>query len=66
MRQTRRQSLVEAMLNILIGYIVAVGSQVVVFPYFGIETTIQDNALIGLWFTGISLIRSYAVRRFFA
>lgn len=63
--QTRLQSLIESMTNIFIGYSVSVASQLLVFPLFDINVTIQENLLIGAYFTAISLVRSYAVRRFF-
>ena len=63
--QTKLQSLIESITNILIGYIVAIASQLAVFPLFGINIPLGDNLLIGVWFTAISLIRSYFVRRYF-
>ena len=63
--QTRRQSLIESLTNILIGYLTALLSQILIFPLFDIYVTFQDNLLIGLYFTIISLIRSYLVRRYF-
>ena len=63
--QTKIQSLIESGINILIGYLVALISQLVVFPQFGINIPLTDNLLIGFWFTVISLIRGYAVRRWF-
>lgn len=63
--QTKLQSLIESGVNILIGYLVALTSQLVVFPWFGINIPLTDNLLIGFWFTVISLVRSYAVRRYF-
>ena len=63
--QTKIQSLIESGINILIGYLVALASQLVVFPQFGINIPLTDNLLIGFWFTVISLIRGYAVRRWF-
>ena len=63
--QTRTQSLIESTANILVGYFVAVGSQILVFPFFGIHIPLSTNIYIGLWFTLISLIRSYTLRRFF-
>lgn len=63
--QSKTQSLVESCVNILIGYGVAVLSQVIIFPWFGINIPIQDNLVIGLWFTAISLARSYWIRRLF-
>lgn len=65
MTQTRIQSLVEALAGIAIGYLVAVLSQLLIFPRFGVRVPLSDNLLIGLWFTGISLIRTYALRRWF-
>ena len=63
--QTKLQSAIESAVNILIGYLVALASQLIVFPQFGINIPLADNLLIGFWFTVISLIRSYAVRRYF-
>ena len=63
--QTKTQSLIESIINILIGYGVAVGSQMLIFPWFNIHVAAKTNIYIGLWFTLISLIRSYALRRCF-
>ena len=63
--QTKRHSLLESLVNISIGYLTALLSQFLIFPLFDINIPIQDNLLIGLYFTIISLIRSYLVRRYF-
>jgi hypothetical protein len=63
--QSRRGSLLEAWVNVLVGYGVAVASQVAIFPLFGIRVPLTTNLWIGLWFTGVSLVRSYALRRLF-
>ena len=63
--QTKYQSLIESLTNILIGYLTALLSQVLIFPLFDIYVSFQDNLLIGLYFTIISLLRSYLVRRYF-
>jgi len=65
MSQSRAQSMIESAANVVIGYMVALGSQLVVFPMFGVHLPLHDNLLIGLWFTAISLVRSYFVRRWF-
>ena len=65
MKQTRLGSLVESLMNILIGYFVALGSQIVVFPMFDINVPLVTNLWIGAWFTAISLVRSYVIRRWF-
>jgi len=63
--QTKKQSLIEVITNIAIGYFIALLSQIVIFPFFGINISIQDNLLIGFWFTLIAIIRGYVVRRAF-
>ena len=65
MNQSRVASLAESVMNVLIGYGVALASQLVIFPMFGIHLPLSDNLAIGAWFTVISLVRSYAIRRWF-
>ena len=64
-RQSRLMSLVEAIANMVVGYALAIMTQIVVFPWFGIETGFGDHLLIGLVFLLVSLIRSYCLRRLF-
>lgn len=65
MKQSRRMSLVEAMANVAVGYGVAVTTQIVVFPLFGLKTTMSENLTIGAIFTVVSIVRSYSLRRVF-
>lgn len=65
MQQTRLGSLIEACFNIAIGYAVALLSQIIIFPMFGIHVPMATNLWIGAWFTAISLVRSYIIRRWF-
>ena len=65
MKQSRLMSLVEAVANVAVGYGVAVATQIAVFPLFGLAVSLGDNLAIGCVFTGVSLIRSYALRRLF-
>ena len=65
MKQSRLMSLVESLANVLVGYGVAVATQMVVFPIFGLAVTVTENLLIGLIFTVVSIVRSYALRRGF-
>ena len=50
--QSRWMSLVESVANVLVGYIVAVTTQHLVFPLFGLHATLSQNLMIGLIFTG--------------
>ena len=63
--QSRTMSLIEALANVLVGYGVAVATQAVVFPLFGLHASLDQNLAIGLIFTIVSLARSYALRRVF-
>ena len=63
--QTKKQSAIESIANVLIGYIVAVISNAAILPLFGANLAFGDSMLIAVWFTVISLIRGYAVRRWF-
>lgn len=65
MSQPRRMSLIEAVTNVAVGYALAVATQIVAFPWFGLQASISDNFAIGALFTGSSLIRGYALRRVF-
>jgi len=65
MSQTRFLSAVESVSNVAVGYGVAIASQLVVFPWFDIHIPFSSNLWIGAWFTVISLVRSYVLRRWF-
>jgi hypothetical protein len=65
MKQTRRMSLIEAITNVLLGFGVAVLTQIIVFPLFGLEVSLGENLAIGGLFTLASIARSYALRRVF-
>ena len=65
MKQSRLMSLVEAITNVIVGYGVAVVTQILIFPIFGLHTTLAQNLQMGLLFTGVSIIRSFLLRRLF-
>ena len=63
--QSKKHSLLESIINVAVGYGIAILSQIAIFPLFGIDIPLRDNLLIGLFFTVISIVRSYALRRVF-
>ena len=65
MSQTRTMSAVESVANVLAGYGIAVLTQTLVFPLFGIHASLGDHLAIGAVFTMVSLARSYTLRRLF-
>ena len=65
MKQSRAMSLVESVANVIVGYGVAVITQILIVPVFGLQTTLAQNLKMGAVFTIVSLGRSYALRRLF-
>jgi len=63
--QSRLQSLLEALANVAIGYLVALGAQLLIFPLFSVHIPMSSHLSIGILFTLVSLVRSYALRRLF-
>ena len=65
MRQSRWMSFAESVTNVVVGYGVAVVTQMLVFPLFGMRASVHDNLVIGVIFTVVSLARSFTLRRVF-
>ena len=65
MQQTHLGSLIESLMNVAIGWGVALISQIVLFPMFEIHIPLSSNLWLSAWFTVISIARSYVVRRWF-
>jgi len=57
--------MVEAATNVTVGYVLAIATQIVVLPWFGIETGLAEHLTIGLAFVGVSLARGYLLRWLF-
>lgn len=65
MSQSKLESFIETAINTAIGYLVALASQLMVFPLVGIHVPFSTNLEIGAWFTVISILRGYVIRRWF-
>jgi hypothetical protein len=65
MKQSRAMSLVESVANVVVGYAVAVATQILIFPAFGVHVTLAQNMKISAAFTVISICRSFTLRRVF-
>ncbi|WP_235866853.1 DUF7220 family protein [Salibaculum griseiflavum] len=59
-------SLLEAITNVAVGYLLAVITQILVFPWFGLKVELGEHMAIGVTFVAVSLARSYLLRRLFA
>ena len=65
MTQSRKRSALEAVANVLVGCSVSWTATMIVLPAFGYDVTASDAGMMTLVFTGISLARSYLLRRWF-
>jgi len=63
--QTRLQSVIEVLTGTLIGFGVALSAQIFITKHYAIPSTVEQDVWITVFFTGISILRGYAVRRFF-
>jgi hypothetical protein len=65
MSQSRLGSFIEALINVLIGFGINFIANLLIFPLFGFHITLSENLVMGLLYTGISVARSYCIRRWF-
>ena len=65
MTQTRLGSFIEAWVNVLIGFGINWAANILILPLFGFHVTPGQAFEIGLWFTAVSVVRSYFIRRWF-
>lgn len=63
--QSRRSAIVEAWANILIGFAVNYATNLLVLPLVGAHVGLLDNFMLGWVFTTMSIVRQYALRRWF-
>lgn len=63
--QSRLSSLIEALINVAIGFVVSLGLTAIVLPAYGHAVSFSHNLQITAIFTVASIARSYLVRRYF-
>jgi hypothetical protein len=63
--QSRKGSLVEALINVAIGFAINFTANALIFPLFGWHIDARANLLLGFIYTLISIVRSYCIRRCF-
>jgi len=65
MGQTKRQSFIEIMTNTVVGFLISVVVQLIIYPVLEIEVSIGENLTITTIFVVIGIVRSYVMRRIF-
>lgn len=63
--QTKKQSFIESLYNVAIGFLVTMFSLHLIFPILGIENNSGKNIIITIYLTFLSIIRNYVLRRYF-
>ena len=63
--QTKKESLLESGINILVGFVVALIIGIGIFKITGIKATYTQNLMSTTLFTIASFIRQYIIRRWF-
>lgn len=64
--QSKAHSLIEALVNVVVGYILSVVvGHAIIYPAFGMTITVGQNLGVTAAFVALSLVRSYITRRYF-
>lgn len=63
--QSRRSAIIEAWVNILIGFTINYAMNLILLPLVGARITAMGNFMLGWTYTAISIVRQYAIRRWF-
>lgn len=63
--QLRRHSLLEACINTSSGFVVSLAAGYLIYPLVGIPISHSQNLILVIFFTFISIARSYLWRRLF-
>jgi len=64
-QQSIKQSFIESFTQVMVGMLISFVTNFIVFPLFGIETTVMQLTQVTLIFWCIGLIRNILTRRFF-
>ena len=63
--QTKKQSLLESLANVTIGFLITIISLHLIFPILGIENHSGKNTILTIYLTILSILRNYLLRRYF-
>jgi hypothetical protein len=63
--QPNSHSAIEAITNTVVGFLLSILAQYLVYPFYNIPFTFEMTLEIAIIFTALSLLRSYFLRRLF-
>lgn len=65
MGQTKKGSLIESFINVLVGFSLSMGTNILLMAAYGFHVTIHQQFQLTAIFTVLSIGRSYLLRRLF-
>jgi hypothetical protein len=65
MKQSKKHSALESITNVVVGLVMSIVTQMILYPILNIPVSFSQNLIITGVFFVISFIRGYAIRRFF-
>lgn len=65
MKQTKQQSIIESLVQTIIGLCTSIILQMILYPVMGIPVTLSQNFIITFVFFVVSILRGYLIRRIF-
>ena len=63
--QTKKQSLIETLTSVFVGWLIGVILNLTILPLFDYNITVVDSLWVSLIFTAVSVVRGYIIRRWF-
>jgi hypothetical protein len=63
--QSKKGSFIEAWANVLIGFGISMVANIIILGAYGYHLGVGQQFKLTLWFTAISIARSYLLRRLF-
>jgi hypothetical protein len=64
-KQSKKHSVYESITNVVIGLLISIFTQMILYPLMGIPVSFNQNLTITGVFFIVSFVRGYLIRRFF-
>ena len=65
MKQSKRHSALESITNVVVGLLISIIAQMIIYPILNISVTFNKNLIITFVFFVLSFARGYIIRRIF-
>ena len=65
MKQSKRHSALESITNVVVGLLISIIAQMIIYPILNISVTFNQNLIITFVFFILSFARGYIIRRIF-